>query len=114
MDTLTITKLCEEAHDNAKAHGFDDPATTFGDRIALMHSELSEALEEFRDGHPLAYVYYRTEKPTKPEGIPIELADVVIRIADLCGKHGIDLESAIRVKLAYNRTRPHKHGRAAL
>ena len=46
----------------------------------------------------------------KPEGIPVELADCVIRIMDYCGKVGIDLEEAIRIKHEYNKTRPYKHG----
>ena len=46
----------------------------------------------------------------KPEGIPIELADVIIRVLDLCGRYGIDIEAAIREKHAYNLTREHRHG----
>jgi NTP pyrophosphatase (non-canonical NTP hydrolase) len=40
-----------------------------------------------------------------------ELADAVIRIADLCGYLNIDLESHIKAKMRYNETRPHKHGK---
>lgn len=47
----------------------------------------------------------------KPEGVAVELADAVIRIADLCGHLGIDLEAAIDLKMAYNETRPFKHGK---
>jgi NTP pyrophosphatase (non-canonical NTP hydrolase) len=47
----------------------------------------------------------------KPEGIPIELADVIIRICDTCGQYGIDLDRAIRLKMEYNKTRPYKHGK---
>ena len=94
-----------------------------GERISLMHSELSEGLEEWRNGHPLSFIYYHgssTDGPgtfpfyegckEKPEGLPIELADVVIRIADFCGRHGIDLDAAIKAKLAFNKTRPKRHG----
>ena len=48
---------------------------------------------------------------TKPEGVSIELADAVIRIADLCGQMGIDLETAIILKMDYNKSRPFKHGK---
>ena len=47
----------------------------------------------------------------KPEGVAVELADAVIRIADLCGYLGIDLDAVISEKMAYNETRPFKHGK---
>ena len=65
-----------------------------------MHTELSEAFEEYRHGRGLNETYY--ENGTKPCGIPSELADVVIRI--------FDLEKIILEKMEYNETRPYKHG----
>lgn len=44
----------------------------------------------------------------KPEGIPIELADVIIRVLDYCGYAGIDIDAAISQKHEYNRTRPYR------
>ena len=86
---------------------------------------LSEALEEYRDGRELDDVYFTCDDEAeskeqelckiceygKPEGIPIELADVIIRIADTCGRYGIDIEHAIKIKMEYNKTRPYKHGK---
>jgi NTP pyrophosphatase (non-canonical NTP hydrolase) len=117
---MTISELVTRAHDNAVKHGFWDPAPAFGTAIALIHSELSEALEEVRSGKPELYfkevngftVTDATERRgEKPEGVAVELADAVIRIADLCGHLGIDLEAAIDLKMAYNETRPFKHGK---
>jgi NTP pyrophosphatase (non-canonical NTP hydrolase) len=42
--------------------------------------------------------------------VPIELADVVIRVLDVAGRYGMDMEKAIKIKMAYNETRPYRHG----
>jgi NTP pyrophosphatase (non-canonical NTP hydrolase) len=93
----TVNNLCEEAYVNAKAKGWHDNPREMGTIIALIHSELSEALEADRKGDSENFVE--------------ELADVCIRIFDLCGSLNLDLESAIVEKMEYNKTRPYKHGK---
>jgi NTP pyrophosphatase (non-canonical NTP hydrolase) len=105
---MTINELCKAANDASVKAGWQDEPRSFGDLIALMHSELTEAFEEFRAGHALDEVYLTPTKPNKPEGVPVELADAVIRIAQCCGQYGIDLEDAITRKMAYNETRGHR------
>lgn len=107
---MKISEAVQAAYLNAKEHGWHDTERSIGDLICLMHSELSEALEEHRNGKLPDEVYYNAEKTDKPEGIPVELADCVIRIFDFCGLHEIDLESAIELKMEYNKTRPYRHG----
>jgi NTP pyrophosphatase (non-canonical NTP hydrolase) len=105
---MRIDHLIQDAFTIAKAKGFTN--ATIGEDFALMHSEISEALEEYRNGRRPDEIYTCNVDGHKPLGIPIELADVVIRIAHFCGKHGIDLERAISLKLSYNDLRPFKHG----
>ena len=124
---MTIDELVFEAHGTAIGKGWwdpylpkhgiladrtrapDVPPDGLAAKLALVHSEVSEALECVRDRD----MYARTNG-AKPEGLPSELADIVIRVADLCGALGIDLDAAVREKLDYNRTRTHRHGGRAL
>lgn len=106
---MTINEMAEKAHAMALKKGwYDGGERSFPELIALCHSELSEALEEYRNGHSPAEEYAREDG--KPEGIHSELADVLIRVGDMAAYFGIDLESAVRGKMAFNATRPARHG----
>ena len=103
-----LTNLAIQIHLNSKAHGFwDDENNNIGEKIALCHSELSEALEELRCGNPLVYV----GENGKPEGAVIELLDCVIRIFDILGFWNVDVDENLDNKMNYNETRPYKHGK---
>jgi NTP pyrophosphatase (non-canonical NTP hydrolase) len=128
---LEINELIEQAHKTAVEHGWWEEDRNFGEQIALMHSELSEALEEYRNYKDMKEIYHECKNNNKclwksndgtacrhqgvcpfakPCGIPTELADCIIRIADMCGRYGIDLEEALKVKMEYNKARPYRHG----
>ena len=103
-------RLTYLSHDNSRTHGFWDNIQNVPEKFCLMHSEISEALEEYRDKHPLTAIRINMDDAGKPEGIPIELADLLIRVFDFCGGYGINLAEAVKMKIVYNATRAHKHG----
>lgn len=111
---MNIRELVKEAHGTSVRKGwYDGGAEAFNvpEKLALVHSEISEALEEYRNhrvGH-LGDIRFEGDN-LKPEGFAVELADAVIRIGDLCGAMGIDLAEALEVKMRFNKTRPHRHG----
>lgn len=106
---MTIAQWCMAAYSNAKAHGFHDGPNPIPQCLCLMHSELSEALEEWRD-FPDDLATVRYSPLGKPIGFGIELADLLIRVFDTCQEEGIDIEECLKIKHAYNVTRPHRHG----
>jgi NTP pyrophosphatase (non-canonical NTP hydrolase) len=88
---MSINRLCDLAHQNA-----------------VWKDELDEAYDEHIQKKGMKEVFYRGQEPC---GIPIELADCIILIMSTCGRYGIDLAEAIRIKMEYNKTRPYKHGK---
>lgn len=124
---IGLKRVAAQCHATAKQKGWWDKYKTPLDadqiaaKIALIHSELSEGLEEVRVGNP--HIYFKHTEETvatvpsgdpKPEGLAIELADAAIRIFDVCEFLGIDIAEAIRIKMQYNETRSHRHGGKAL
>lgn len=103
----SLQDLQDEVKAWAKEKGWMDREIPIPEQCALIHSEISEALEEFRDGHSPNEIYYVGQKP---EGYPVELADAVIRILHYFSLLDLDLEEVIDLKMVYNQNRPYRHG----
>lgn len=116
-----FAELSKAAHQNSVDHGFWDPAPAPFTTRALLHSEVSEALEDLRAGRPLDKLFYDVGTKTselhsdgmipfsvgaknrpvgkKPNGIPSEIADVVIRTLDLAGRIGVDFAQTVEADI---------------
>lgn len=101
----TLQAYCYEASRNAGwwhnistgKHNKDNPLT-FSNKLCLIHSEVSEAMEADRKG-------LMDDKLSHRDGREVELADAVIRIFDLAGAYDMDLGAAIAEKMEYNESR---------
>lgn len=99
----------EEIHKLAVSKGWYDGADASNpdfipSKLCLIHSEVSEALEAYRRAD--TFLSLEIGEGSFAE----ELADVVIRVFDLCGFLGIDIEYYIKEKHEYNKTREYRHG----
>ena len=94
----------KEIHETARDKGWWDKERNDGELIALMHSELSEALEALRHGNP------PDDHIPEFTGIEAEMADVIIRIMDFGVARNLRIAEALEAKIEYNKTRAHRHG----
>lgn len=101
---MNLNELAKEIYANNVEKGFYEEPRSFGDRVSLMHSELSEALEADRKD-------LMDDKLPHRSGIEVELADCLIRILDCSAHMKLDIHGAVMEKMAYNTTRPYKHGK---
>lgn len=100
----SIGLMQEKIYGNACDKGFYDTPKNEGTSLALIHSEISEALEALRHGNP------PSEKLQGFGNLEEELADAVIRILDFAREKNLPLAEAIIAKHNYNTTRARMHG----
>lgn len=112
---MTLDDLVNNSHGMAKEKGWwpEGEKRNVGELLMLIVCEVAEACEDVRDGDDGTKISFAQDKQgnPKPIGHAIEIADVFIRLADYCGGLKIPIEEAIKIKLAYNATRPHRHGK---
>ena len=101
---MTIREMQAAIHRTAVEHGWWEAERPVGEVLMLVVTELAEAMEAYRSGNG------ESEKIPGFTKIEEELADAVIRILDYAGGASLDLEGALQAKMAYNETRPYRHG----
>lgn len=104
LESCTIDAMIRDVHQIAVEHGWWEDKRNDAECIALMHSELSEALEAMRNNRP------NDEKLPEYDKVTVELADCIIRIFDFAGARDLNLVGALNAKIEFNRNRPYKHG----
>lgn len=133
-DGLAVLTEAVRANNFQKGwRGEDSPKRNVGELTALLHSEVTEAFESYRNNEPgLWYKYPNNVKSDlplipfedcligdhhdgemvmgKPEGMAAELADVIIRVLDFADEYDLPIVEAVLNKHAYNQSRPYRHG----
>lgn len=100
----------DDVYEVNRANGWFDEDRTFGDDVALLHTEVSEMFDAYRDHGYTDATADPNDPLSKPEGVGSEAADIFIRLLDTCERRHIDLAFEFERKLAFNKTRGYKHG----
>lgn len=102
MSAKTITEWQRRVYATAASKGWHREPLDIWTALGNIHAEVSEAWEEARKPGYAPKLIYLVEG--KPEGLAIELADIVMRVMNATEALGIDLQRAMEIKDAYNAT----------
>lgn len=98
-----MTDLQRRLYDGEKLAGWDpDNANTFAEEIAHLHEEVSEAFRAWRSTKSAVITYADRHDDAKPEGVPVEFADVLIGMFYIAERWGFDLLEAVEIKHQWN------------
>ena len=107
-DSISIAEMAFQSYEMAKEKGWWDEDRDVPHCLALIHSEVSEALEAYRE-RGAKEIFHRLSD-NKPEGFVYELADILIRVGDLAEHLGLNLDVAVQKKMEFNKKRAYRHG----
>ncbi len=121
---MNLNELRDRAWQIAEDKGFHEANLEIGTKLMLVVSELGEAMEALRSDKRsyidvfsgiLSQLHYKSNpsefKRDIKDTFEDEIADAIIRLLDLCGCEGIDIQSHVIAKMNYNETRDRKHGK---
>lgn len=117
-----LNQLASKIHENSKAKGFYDKELNVGEKLMLVVTEISEALEAYRSGKfadrptfdsmiASGKIFREAFEMEIKDSFEDELADAVIRLLDLAKACNIDIDFHVNNKHKFNETRPYKHNK---
>ena len=107
---MNINELKNEVHELAKEKGWYDNPEIEDQYIERMCNNLHDKVSELHTAWRENKLHDNCDKPISLSCLEEELADIIIRVLDNCGRLGVDIKTAVLIKHQYNKTRSYRHG----